>query len=85
MRRTCTWSARPLSRNLTVADLKAGKGRRRFTQVTANTAAEAEAADAAGIDLLICNSRNVEAVHAGNDARELERFLERLDSRGSAS
>ena len=67
MRRTYTWSARPVRRNLTVADLRAGKGKRRFTQVTANTAEEAEAAARAGIDLIICNSRNVEEVRAGND------------------
>lgn len=30
MKRTYTWSARPARRNLTVADLRAGKGRRRF-------------------------------------------------------
>ena len=59
MKRTYTWAARPARRNLTVADLRAGKGRgQRFTQVTANTA---------GIDLIICNSRNVEAARAGND------------------
>lgn len=67
MKRIYTWSARPARRNLTVADLRAGKGRRRFTQVTANTAEEAAAAAAAGIDLIICNSRNVEAVRGGND------------------
>ena len=52
---------------MTVADLRAGKGRQVFTQVTANTAEEAEAAAAAGIDLVIGNSRNVKAVRAGND------------------
>ena len=67
MKRTYTWSARPARRNLTVADLRAGKGRRRFTQVTANAAEEAAAAAAAGIDLIICNSRNVEIVRAGSD------------------
>ena len=67
MRRTYTWSARPVRRNLTVADLRAGKGKRRFTQVTANTAEETDAAAEAGINLVICNSRNVEDVRAGND------------------
>lgn len=67
MKRTYTWAAKPARRNLTVADLRAGKGRRQFTQVTANTAEEAAAAAAANIDLIICNSRNVEAVRAGND------------------
>lgn len=71
MKRIYTWTGAPARRNLTVADLRAGKGRRRFTQVTADTAEEAEAAGAAGIDLLVCDSRNVESVRAGND----ERFL----------
>lgn len=71
MKRIYTWAGAPARRNLTVADLRAGKGRRRFTQVTANTPEEAEEAGAAGIDLLICDSRNVESVRAGND----ERFL----------
>ena len=67
MKRTYTWAAKPARRNLTVADLRAGKGRRQFTQVTANTAEEAAAAATANIDLIICNSHNVEAVRAGND------------------
>ena len=67
MKRIYTWAAIPARRNLTVADLRAGKGRRRFTQVTANTSKQAEAAGAAGIDLIICNSLNVEDVRAGND------------------
>jgi hypothetical protein len=35
-----TWAAKPTKRNLTVADLRAGKGKRSFTQVTANSAAK---------------------------------------------
>lgn len=42
--------------------------RRRFTQVTANTAEQAAAAGEAGIDLLIANSLNIEAVRTGNDS-----------------
>lgn len=67
MKNMYTWAAQPTKRNLTVADLQAGKGNRKFTQVTANTAAEAAAADAAGLDMIICNSQNVEAVRAGNN------------------
>jgi len=62
-----TWAAKPAKRNLTVADLKAGKGRKKFTQVTANTEEEAHAAGVAGIDLIICNAHNVEAVRSGNN------------------
>ncbi len=66
-RRVYTWAAQPVTRSLTVADLKAGKGRRKWTQVTANTADEASAAAAAGLDMIICNSQNVEAVRSGDD------------------
>lgn len=68
MRRLYTWGGtRPSQRNLTIADLIAGKGKRKFTQVTANTEDEAAAAGVAGLDMMICNSRNVEAVRQGND------------------
>ena len=39
-------------RNPTLADLIAAKGKRLFSQATATTAEEAQAADAAGIDIL---------------------------------
>ena len=67
MKRTYTWAARPVRRSLTVADLRAAKGRRKLVQVTANTAEEASAAAEAGIDLIIGNAINVEAVRRGND------------------
>ena len=67
MRKIYTWAARPAVRTLTVADLQANKGQRKFTQVTANTTDDAKAAAAAGIDMMIANSRNVAAVRAGND------------------
>lgn len=74
--------------------LRAGKGRRRFTQVTANSAGETAAAAAGDSDMIIGNSRNVEAVPADAmggsfpaaeetadiEVRELERFLERPGS-----
>ena len=67
MKRTYTWAARPVRRSLTVADMRAAKGRRKLVQVTANTAEEASAAAEAGIDLIIGNAINVEAVRQGND------------------
>ena len=65
MKKIYTWAAKPAQRNLTVADLRAGKSQRKFTQVTANTAEEASAA--AGIDLIFGNSQNIAEVRAGND------------------
>ncbi len=53
MKRVFTFGGQAARRNLTVADLIAGKGQRKFTQTTANTADEARAATDAGIDLLI--------------------------------
>ena len=67
MKRVYTWTAKPAVRNLTIEDLRSGKGRRKFTQVTANTAEEASAAAEAGIDMIIGNSQNVAEVRAGND------------------
>lgn len=67
MRRVYTWAARPAERTVTVADLQAGKGKRKFTQVTANTADEAAAARAAGIDMIIANSVNVAEVRRGDN------------------
>ena len=40
MKRTYTRAARPVRRNLTVADLRAVKGVRKLVQVTANIAEE---------------------------------------------
>ena len=65
-RRIVAWGGRgPEARNLTVEDLRQAKGKRRFTQVTANTAEEANAAREAGIDLIIANSRNAAAAREG--------------------
>jgi 3-methyl-2-oxobutanoate hydroxymethyltransferase len=41
MKNIYTWSAQPAKRTLTVADLKSAKGKKKFTQVTANTTDEA--------------------------------------------
>ena len=50
MKNIYTWDAKPARRNLTVADIKAKKGKEKLTQVTANTADEAHAAGEASID-----------------------------------
>ncbi len=57
MKTLYTWAAgKPSKCNLTVADLRAGKGKRKFTQVTANSAEEASAAAETGIDMMIGTS-----------------------------
>ena len=53
MKNIYTWAAKPAKRTLTVGDLKAAKGKRKFTQVTANSVEEAEAAEKAGFDMII--------------------------------
>ena len=69
MKRIYDWDARPQKRNFTAADLLALKGKRKLTQTTANSAEEAEAAADAGIDLIMGNAHNTEAVRQG--AQEL--------------
>ncbi len=66
LRRIVAWGGRgPENRNLTVRDLLDAKGKRKFTQVTANSVEEAAAAREAGIDLIIANSRNAAAAREG--------------------
>ena len=48
MKNMYTWSARPVRRNLTVADLRAAQGERKLVQVTANSEEEASAAATVG-------------------------------------
>ncbi len=57
MKNIYTWDAKPARRNLTVADIKAKKGKGKLTQVTSNTADEVHAAGEASIDMLICDSK----------------------------
>ena len=59
MKNVYTWAAKPAKRSTTVGDLKAAKGKRKFTQVTANTTDEASAAEKAGFDMIIANAKNV--------------------------
>lgn len=67
MAKVYTWTARPATRSVTVAGMRAEKGSRKWTQVTANSEAEAAAAAEAGLDLIICNCANVDAVRRGDD------------------
>ena len=49
-----TWSSpEAVTRKLTVGDIIAAKGKRKFTQVNASSEEEAAAANAAGIDMVI--------------------------------
>ena len=66
MKNIYTWSAQPAKRTLTVADLKSAKGKKKFTQVTANTTDEANAAEKAGFDMMICQAKNVIKVREGS-------------------
>ena len=66
MKNIYTWAAHPATRNLTVADMQAQKGQKQWVEVTANTEDEAAAAEAAGVDLLICHAASVEEVRAGS-------------------
>ena len=68
MKRVYTWTAQPAVRTVTIAGMQAAKGQRKWTQVTANTADEAAAAKAAGIDMAIGNFQNTRAVRAGSQS-----------------
>ena len=67
MKKIYTWSAKPAERNLTIADLKSSKGKKKFTQVRANTFDEAFAAEEAGIDMIVANARNIVEVRKGSN------------------
>lgn len=66
MKNIYTFAAEPAQRTVTIADLRANKGKRKFVQVTANTPDEARAVEEAGIDMMICDGVNVETVRAHN-------------------
>ena len=65
MKRIYDWDAKFNLRNYTAADLQALKGIRKLTQTTANSEEEAAAAADAGIDLVMGNAVNAEAVRRG--------------------
>ena len=67
MERLFDWAARPAERLVTVGSLRSGKGTvARHAQVTADTAEEAAAAEAAGIEMVVCRATNVAAVRQGS-------------------
>ena len=51
---------------MTIAEMQTEKSRRKWTQVTANSAEEASAAETAGFDMIICNSVNAVEVRRGS-------------------
>ena len=53
MKNIYTWAAQPAQRNITVGEIIAAKGKKVLTQVTANNALEAKAAEEAGFDMII--------------------------------
>ncbi|CUH43398.1 hypothetical protein [Ruegeria atlantica] len=65
MKRIYTFGGHPATRNLTVANIKADKGRRKFVQTTAVSRTEAAAAQAAGIDHLSIVDHDLVEVRAG--------------------
>jgi 3-methyl-2-oxobutanoate hydroxymethyltransferase len=68
MPRIYDWGAREAERTVTVADLRAARAAgQRYAQVTAETADEAAAAEAAGIEMLVTRARNVETVRKGSN------------------
>ena len=67
MPRILDYNGREADRTVTVADIVALKSQgRRLAQVTASTSAEAAAAEAAGIEMVVCMSDFVPAVRAGS-------------------
>ncbi len=67
MPRIFDFGGREVERSLTVADLRRLKGSgKQVTQVTAETAEEAAAAEAAGIEMVVCRGSNVARVREGS-------------------
>ncbi|RUU46116.1 ketopantoate hydroxymethyltransferase [Mesorhizobium sp. M6A.T.Ce.TU.002.03.1.1] len=67
MPRIFDFGGREVERSATVADLRALKGTgRHVAQVTAETADEAAAAEAAGVEMVVCRAANVLRVREGS-------------------
>ncbi len=67
MKRIYTAAAEFAQRSTTIADMRQAKrDGRKLVQTNANTAEEARAVEAAGIDMMICNSANAAVVRAAN-------------------
>lgn len=67
MKSVYTFAAQPAKRTVTIAEMRQAKGNRKLTQVTANTAEEVRAVEEAGIDMMVCDAANIEAVRAANN------------------
>ena len=67
MKNIYTFAAQPAQRSVTIADMRSLKGVKKLVQVTANTADEASAVKAAGIDMMVCDGANIELVRSAND------------------
>ena len=78
MKNIYTFGGQPARRNLTVADLRAAKGKRVLTEVSAYTAEEGAAASAAGIDI-ICDRQPTNRRGAQRGARNLHLHRNQLD------
>ncbi len=67
MPRILDYNGQDVFRTVTVAELVALRhGDRKLAQVTAGTAAEAAAAEAAGVEMVVCMSESVSAVRQGS-------------------
>lgn len=68
MTRILDFNGRDADRTVTVASIEALKGSgRQYVQVTAGTAEEAAAAEAAGIEMVVCLAQSVPAVREGSN------------------
>lgn len=66
MKNIYTFGGQPAQRVVTIADMRAAKGRHKLVQVTANTALESRAVEEAGVEMLVCDAANVGTVRAAN-------------------
>ena len=85
MRRIYTYGGKPASRNLTIADLRAAKGKRKFTQVTVSTADEAAAASEADIDIITTESPLTAEIRKGAPETFLHTALMLTDYRSEGA
>ena len=60
-----TWGGNFADRNYTIDDLKKTKGKKKLIQTTATNCEEAEAANLAGFDMLLCKSPVIKEVRLG--------------------
>lgn len=69
MARIFSWAGQDIERLTTVGGLRTAKAAGKtgsFAQVTADTAEEAAAAEAAGVEMIVCRAKNVKEVRCGS-------------------